>query len=59
MGEDMKHESKANDSRREFLKKYGRLAAVTPPAMAVLLSTNAQAGTMCKSGGRPNGMPDA
>ena len=53
MSEDMKTETKTEDSRREFLKKYGRLAAVTPPAMAVLLSTNAQAGGICKSGGRP------
>jgi hypothetical protein len=31
-------DSQDQDARREFLKKCGRFAAVTPPAMALLLS---------------------
>ena len=33
-------DSKAVNERREFLKKCGRFAAVTPPAMALLLSVS-------------------
>jgi hypothetical protein len=29
-----------SDERREFLKKCGRFAVVTPPAMALLLSVS-------------------
>jgi hypothetical protein len=53
----MKHEPAALiepdsiSARREFLKRCGRFAAVTPPAMAMLLSvasvpTEAQASTL-------------
>jgi hypothetical protein len=31
--------SESADARRDFLKRAGRFAAVTPPAMALLLST--------------------
>jgi hypothetical protein len=30
----------SNDDRREFLKKCGKFAAVTPPAVTLLLSTS-------------------
>lgn len=39
------------DSRREFLKKFGRYAAVTPPAMAILLSTTLDSEATYTSGG--------
>jgi hypothetical protein len=44
-------DTQAQDARREFLKKCGRFAAVTPPAMALLLSvasvpTQARASTI-------------
>ena len=38
----------AGDSRREFLKKYGKLAAITPVAMTMTLhSKKALASTGC------------
>ena len=45
------------DDRREFLRKCGRFAAVTPPAMTMLLSvaskpTEAHASTFGNSQGR-------
>ena len=48
------------DARREFLKKCGRFAAVTPPAMALLLSvasvpTQARASTIGWGGGNSQG----
>jgi hypothetical protein len=48
-----------DDDRREFLKTCGRFAAVTPPALTVLLSTsltsNVIAGSMGSSGKGNNG----
>jgi hypothetical protein len=38
-----------SDSRREFLKKCGKYAAVTPPAIAVLLSTSLTSDAIAKS----------
>ena len=38
----MSDESGRADARREFLKKCGRFAAVTPPAFAMLLSVASQ-----------------
>ena len=48
------------DDRREFLKKCGKFAAVTPPAVTLLLSTALNSGAIALSGGtRPgNGNGD-
>jgi hypothetical protein len=43
----------SDDDRREFLKKCGKFAAVTPPAVTLLLSTALNSGAIAKSGGRP------
>ena len=47
-----------NDSRREFLKKYGKLAAITPVAMTMTLhskkalaSCGTDSGPECFGGG--------
>ncbi|RWC30030.1 hypothetical protein [Mesorhizobium sp.] len=47
-------------ARREFLKKAGRFAAVTPPAVTLLLGTSLNSRAIAKSGGsRPgNGWGD-
>jgi len=37
--------------RREFLKKCGKFAAVTPPAITMLLSTSLTSDAIAKSGG--------
>jgi hypothetical protein len=38
-------------ARREFLKKAGRFAAVTPPAITLLLGTSLRSKAIAKSGG--------
>ncbi|WP_083355109.1 hypothetical protein [Mesorhizobium sp. ORS 3428] len=47
-------------ARRDFLKKAGRFAAVTPPAITLLLGTSLNSRAIAKSGGsRPgNGWGD-
>ena len=47
-------------ARRDFLKKAGRFAAVTPPAITLLLGTSLSSKAIAKSGGsRPgNGWGD-
>ena len=47
--------SEHNDDRREFLKKAGTFAAVTPPAVTFLLSTSMSSQAIAKSGGGPRG----
>jgi hypothetical protein len=42
-----------DDDRREFLKKCGKFAAVTPPAVTILLSTALNSGAIAQSGGKP------
>jgi len=44
-----------NDDRREFLRTCGRFAAVTPPAMTLLLSTSLTSDAIAKSGAGPAG----
>ncbi len=44
----MKHET---DDRRDFLKKCGRFAVITPPAITVLLSTSLNSDAIAHSGG--------
>ena len=39
------------EARRRFLAKCGKFAAITPPAMAVLLSSTAQNYAVAASGG--------
>jgi hypothetical protein len=41
------------DDRREFLKKCGQFAVVTPPAVTFLLSTSMSSQAIASSGGRP------
>ncbi|MDX8455565.1 hypothetical protein RFM98_22795 [Mesorhizobium sp. VK9D] len=46
-------------ARRDFLKKAGRFAAVTPPAITLLLGTSLNSRAIAKSGGWPgNGWGD-
>jgi len=45
-------EARAEDNaRREFLKKAGRFAAVTPPAVSFLLTTTMNSSAVAASGG--------
>ena len=58
----------SEDDRREFLKKCGRFAAVTPTAVTLMLSTSQTSGAIAASGnncfgnggldGTPNNKPD-
>ena len=47
----MEQEAHSSDrgSRREFLKKCGKFAAVTPPAITMLLSTSLTSDAIAKS----------
>jgi hypothetical protein len=40
------------DDRREFLKSCGKFAAVTPPAMTLLLSTSLTSAAIAGSNGK-------
>ncbi|WP_292147428.1 hypothetical protein [Mesorhizobium sp.] len=40
-------------ARRDFLKKAGRFAAVTPPAITLLLGTSLNSTAIARSGGSP------
>ena len=44
-----------DDGRREFLKKCGKFAAITPPAVTMLLSTSLTSGAIAKSGSGSGG----
>ncbi len=44
-------ESKGTDGRREFLKKCGKFAVITPPAVSFLLSTTLSSKAIAASGG--------
>lgn len=44
-----------NEDRREFLKSCGKFAAVTPPAMTLLLSTSLTSTAIATSGLRYQG----
>ena len=39
--------------RREFMKKAGRFAALTPPTVTMLLSVSMNSPAVASSGGRP------
>lgn len=46
--------SEANEDRRKFLAICGKFAAVTPPAITLLLSTSLNSPAVANSGGRDN-----
>jgi hypothetical protein len=46
--------SEANEDRRKFLVRCGKFAAVTPPAITLLLSTSLNSPAVAKSGGGDN-----
>ena len=46
--------SEANEDRRKFLATCGKFAAVTPPAITLLLSTSLNSPAVANSGGREN-----
>ncbi|WP_247353574.1 MULTISPECIES: hypothetical protein [unclassified Bradyrhizobium] len=48
----MTHLDADSEDRREFLKSCGRFAAVTPPAMTLLLSTSLTSAAIAGSAGR-------
>jgi hypothetical protein len=50
-GNDTQPPSEDND-RREFLKKCGRFAAITPPAVTMLLSTSLNSKAIAGTSGR-------
>ncbi len=43
------------DGRREFIKKIGKLAALTPPAITMLLATSMNSTAVIASGGGSRG----
>jgi hypothetical protein len=47
------HPEQRGDDRRDFLKKCGTFAAVTPPAVTFLLSTSMSSKAIAASGGKP------
>ncbi|PSO14982.1 hypothetical protein [Bradyrhizobium sp. MOS003] len=47
----MTHPDSDGEDRREFLKSCGKFAAVTPPAMTLLLSTSLTSAAIARSGG--------
>lgn len=47
----MTHLDADSDDRREFLKNCGKFAAVTPPALTLLLSTSLTSGAIAGSAG--------
>lgn len=46
--------SDTDEDRRKFLAACGKFAAVTPPAITVLLSTSLNSKAIAASGGREN-----
>jgi hypothetical protein len=47
-------EQREIEDRRKFLKSAGRFAAVTPPAITVLLSTSLTSDAIARSGAKGN-----
>lgn len=48
----MTHPDADGEDRRDFLKSCGKFAAVTPPAMTLLLSTSLTSAAIASSGGQ-------
>lgn len=46
------NETEAEEDRRDFLKKCGRFAVITPPAVTFLLSTSMSSKAIAASSGR-------
>ena len=56
---DQQDHTQTDDDRRDFLKKCGKFALVTPPAVTFLLSTSMSSKAIAASSGRPgNGFGD-
>ncbi len=47
------NQTPVGDDRRDFLKKCGRFAVITPPAVSFLLSTSMSSKAIAASSGRP------
>jgi hypothetical protein len=47
-----KASAQGEQDRREFLRKSGKYALITPPAITLLLSTSLTSDALAKSGGR-------
>ncbi len=45
------HEAADDQARRDFLKRAGRLAVLTPPTVTMLLSTSMNSDAVAASGG--------
>ncbi|MGV8989156.1 MAG: hypothetical protein ACOH2H_23200 [Cypionkella sp.] len=52
---DSQNKAPASPGRRDFLKKTGRFAAATPPAVVFLLSTSLASEAVARSGGGAKG----
>jgi len=52
------NETRADEDRRKFLASCGRFAAVTPPAVTLLLSTALNSDAVAGSGGGHRNHPD-
>ncbi|GLR40835.1 hypothetical protein GCM10007880_13510 [Mesorhizobium amorphae] len=52
-GSEKRHEGLVSEAqaRRDFLRKAGRFAMVTPPAITLLLGTSLNSNAIAKSGG--------
>jgi hypothetical protein len=48
-------DASADEDRRKFLATCGKFAAVTPPAITMLLSTSLNSKAIARSGGNGNG----
>jgi hypothetical protein len=46
-------DNESDNERRDFLKKCGKYAAITPPAVTFLLSTTMSGKAIAASSGRP------
>jgi len=53
----MNEEREETEDRRRFLLTCGRFAAVTPPAMTLLLSTSLTSDAIARSGAKGGGGP--
>jgi hypothetical protein len=51
---DQTSDASADEDRRKFLAKCGKFAAVTPPAITMLLSTSLNSTAIARSGGNGN-----
>ena len=52
--DDQTSDASADEDRRQFLASCGRFAAVTPPAITMLLSTSLKSTAIAGSGGKGN-----